>query len=570
MSFFNLFLLTPCSYTNPILSYISTQDKHYIISLSKEFKKLLDKSLFYPLINLYTQSSQNHTYHEFKYISSFQFSEQIKNLGIHCNYQDIIFICDTSGSMRNNFKKTAMIKLINNLVFTINHQKNPRNIGLISFNQKSFWTVPIVDSKSFPFPITNNLIRSLGMTNFDSWINLIKNIEKPSMLVLISDMDVQIRNKNKYIPILMKHFFYQVILPPGNRYTSESLNHISNGYGKYFLPSTTLGVIPSCIEKKLSSFLLETQPQLICYQTHSRYHAIRDFDVSLPSSSFLIEDEQQLEELKKIPIHILFNGKKIEQWDSQNSRFIVRNQACPWEIFKTSLIKKMSHLNYLRNKLLRKEYLHCDMLEEIIRDILCLDINNHQACLETLGEIYNSEALYSIRNNNFFSSKRFFNHGTSTNLLIDLNILICKTITSIEHQSYDQAKKLIINIQDLGKEISLKKIKRFKNDSIIIKNEYNDLFKRMKIILSSEIKTILKITSHESLDLNDEFNGLRINNIEYSGNLNGEQLETLVYLYCCLFNKNLYNFELDGDIAEYIPSLEIDSHRVNQSTTTTI
>ena len=104
MSLFNLFLITPCAFTHYITNYLTVQEKHHLIGVSKNFKKIFNKSIFHPLINLYTQSPQGHTYHEFKYISCFQFTQKIQDLGIHSSFDDIIFICDTSGSMKRNSK----------------------------------------------------------------------------------------------------------------------------------------------------------------------------------------------------------------------------------------------------------------------------------------------------------------------------------------------------------------------------------------------------------------------------------------------------------------------------------
>lgn len=571
MSFLNLFLITPCSYTHPIITFISVQEKHYLICLSSKFKNIFDKKIFYPLINLYTQSPQKHTYHEFKYVSSFQFNNQIKYLGLESLYQDIIFICDTSGSMRRYSKRTSMLKFIDTMVSGINQQQISKNIGLISFNQQSKWIIPMTSSELFPYPLGDNFLKSNGMTNFESWVKLVRKIEKPSILVLISDMDTNIKNKNNYIPILKKHFFYQIILPPGNNYISKSLNHISNGYGRYFLSSQN-GIIPSYItQDMLTELTNKNPPQLICYQTHVRFHPIIEFDTSLPSSSFLIEDEPELLQLKKLPIKIIYNGSKVEQWDCQHSRLIIKNQSCPWEIFRTSLIKKMSHLNYYRTKLLEKEYPQAKELEDLAYYISSLDIYEHERCLVILGDLYNSEVLYRARSNHMYSSRLSQNY-VLTEILMELNIIICKAITSIEHQHYDKTVTLLLDIQTKGEELTQQKIKKMKKESFYNKNQYYQLFKKIKFILTKEIKTILKFSDSDELVFNDDFKGLKINEHIYIGNLEGNQLETLIYLYCCLHNSDLYNFELDGDVAEYIPSTEIgpQSGIINESTINSI
>lgn len=562
MTFLNLFLITPCSHTNPIIPFLSVQEKHHLNCLSQQFKNLFDKSIFFPLINLYTQSPQNHTYHQFKYISSFQFSHQITNLGTPCTYEDIIFICDTSGSMKRNSKINSMIDFVNQIISNIQDSQVSRNIGIISFKQDSEWIIKMKSSKSFPYPLENDFFESSGMTNFDSWIKLIKKLQKPSFLVLISDMDTNIQNKNKYIPILKKHFFYQIILPPGNKYTSESLNHISNGYGQYFL-SETKGSISKNITQKLSSLLTTPRPQLICYQTHSRYHPIKDFEVSLCSSSFLIEDEQQLSDLRKLSINIIMNGLKVEQWNSQYSRLVIRSGPCPWEIFKMSLIKKMSHLNYCRTQLLKKENTHCQDLEDIAYRLCSIDVTNREESYQILSDIYESSFLKKVRNTNFFSAHFIYNSSFSSDMLIDLNILLCNTLNTLEDNIWDDSLSSLIEIQKLGEDLTYRKIKKIKRDFDSYQNQYSQLYQALKYILDKEIKSILKLSSQESLTPNDNYNGLIISEKEYLGNLEGEQLESLIYLYCCLYNSDLFNFHLDGDFAEYIPSSVNNQPSVN-------
>lgn len=562
MSFFNLFLITPCAYTHYITNYVTVQEKHHLVCLSKQFRKIFNKSIFHPLINLYTQSPQAHTYHQFKYISCFQFTPKIQDLGNHNSFDDIIFICDTSGSMKRNSKRNSMIHFIEQIVVKLNKEGSSKNIGLISFNRKSEWVYQLTPVSQFPYPVGDHLLDSSGVTNFDSWISLIKNIDKSSILILVSDMETNIRNKNKYIPILKKHFFYQIILPPGNNYTAKSLNHISNGYGKFFLSSNN-GVIPDKIINEMFSLLINPQPQIICYQSHSRFHPINKFECPLSSSSFLVENDEQLQQLKELPINIIFNGQKIEQWDSQQSRFITKNEKCPWDIFKTALIKKMSHLNYFRQQLLKKEYTHYSELEEIALEINSLDINNHLECYDTLRDIFNRRPLCSIRGSFLYLPNSEQQNSISTGLLIDLNILVSKTLNSLEEPNREFSLSLLIKLQDMCHQLIYQRIKRIKNDSHTFNNKYQQLYLSLKNILSQEIKSILKLPILQTLTFNNEYNGLDIEQKEFLGNLEGNQLETLVYLYCCLHNSDLYNFHLDGELAEYIPNLS-DNLIVNQ------
>jgi len=562
MSLFNLFLITPCAFTHYITNYLTVQEKHHLIGVSKNFKKIFNKSIFHPLINLYTQSSQGHTYHEFKYISCFQFTQKIQELGIHSSFDDIIFICDTSGSMKRNSKRNSMIHFIEQIVVKLNKEGSSKNVGLISFNRKSEWVYQLTPVSEFPYPVEDHLLDSSGVTNFDSWINLIKNIDKSSILILVSDMVTNIRNKNKYIPILKKHFFYQIILPPGNNYTAKSLNHISNGYGKFFLSSNN-GSIPEKIINEMFSLLIDPQPQIICYQSHSRFHPINNFECPLSSSSFLVEDDQQLQQLKELPINIIFNGQKIEQWDSQQSRFITKNEKCPWDIFKMALIKKMSHLNYFRQKLLKKEYTHYSELEEIALEINSLDINNHLECYDSLKDIFNRRPLSSIRGSYLYLPNSEQQNSISTGLLIDLNILVSKTLNSLEEPDHDYSTNLLLKLQDMCQQLVYQRIKRIKNDSLIFNHKYQQLYLSLKRILSQEIKSILKLSLSETLSFNNNYSGLEINQKEFLGDLEGDQLGILVYLYCCLHNSDLFNFHLDGDLAEYIPNLR-DNLIVNQ------
>lgn len=543
MSLFNLFLITPCSYTNTIIDFLTVSEKHYLICLSTPFKKLFNKSIFYPIINLYTQSPQQHTYHQFKYISCFQFSQKIQNLGIQCDYDDIIFICDCSGSMKRNSKKNSMIHFINKIVFELNQAQSSKRLGLISFSRKSEWIYKLSPVSEFPYPLEEDFLDFSGMTDFDSWINLIKNINQSSILILISDMDTNIRDKNRYISILKKHFFYQIILPPGNKYTAEYLDHISNGYGKFFL-STSTGIIPEEITNEMVSLLINPHPQMLCYQTHSRFLPINQFECPLPSSSFLIEDDQQLQQLKELPINIIFNGQKIEQWDSQQSRFITKNERCPWDIFKTALIKKMSQLNYFRLQLLKKEYTHYSELEVIALEINSLDIHNHPECYDILYDIFNRRPLSSIRSSFLYLPNSERQSSVSTGLLIDLNILVSKTINSLEEPDREYSLSLLIELQEMCHQLVYQRIKRIKNDSHIINTKYQQLYLSLKSILSQEIKSILKLPLTKTLSFNDNYNGLQINQQEFLGNLNSGQVETLVYLYCCLHNSDLYNFSL--------------------------
>lgn len=545
MSLFNLFLITPCAFTHYITNYLTVQEKHHLIGVSKNFKKIFNKSIFHPLINLYTQSSQGHTYHEFKYISCFQFTQKIQNLGIHSSFDDIIFICDTSGSMKRNSKRNSMIHFIEQILVKLNKEGSSKNVGLISFNRESEWVYQLTPVSLFPYPVENHLLDSSGVTNFDSWINLIKNIDKSSILILVSDMVTNIRNKNRYISILKKHFFYQIILPPGNKYTAEYLDHISNGYGKFFL-STSTGIISEEITNEMVSLLINPHPQMLCYQTHSRFLPINQFECPLPSSSFLIEDDQQLQQLKELPINIIFNGKKIDQWDSQQSRFFTKNERCPWDIFKASLIKKMSQLNYFRLQLLKKEYTHYSELEDIALEINSLDINNQLECYDILCDIFNRRPLSSIRSSFLYLPNSERQSSVSTGLLIDLNILVSKTINSLEEPDREYSLSLLIELQDMCQQLVYQRIKRIKNDSHIINTKYKQLYLSLKSILSQEIKSILKLPLTQTLSFNDNYNGLQINQQEFLGNLNGGQVETLVYLYCCLHNSDLYNFSLQG------------------------
>lgn len=547
MSLFSLFLITPCSYTHSIMKLLTTSEKHHLICLSSKFKKLFDKSIFYPTINLYTQSPQQHTYHQFKYISCFQFNQKIQNLGVQCDYDDIIFICDTSGSMKRNSKKNSMIHFINKIVFELNQAQTSKNVGLISFNSKSDWVYKLSPVSEFPYPLENYFLFCSGTTDFDSWINLIKTISKSSILILISDMDTNIRDKNKYISILKKHFFYQIILPPGNKYTAEYLDHISNGHGKFFLSSST-GIISEEIISEMVSLLINPHPRMLCYQTHSRFLPINQFECPLPSSSFLIEDDQQLQQLKELPINIIFNGQKIEQWDSQQSRFITKNESCPWDIFKASLMKKMSQLNYFRLQLLKKEYTHYSELEDIALEINSLDINNHLECYDTLSDIFNRPPLMSIRGSFLYLPNSERQSSISTGLLLDLNILVSKTLNSLEETDQEYSLSLLIELQEMCQQLVNQRIKRIKNDSHIYNTKYEQLYLSLKKIIANEIKSTLKVHVSQTLLFNDNYNGIQINQQEFLGNLRGDQIETLVYLYCCLHNSDLYNFSLEPSL----------------------
>ena len=103
-------------------------------------------------------------------------------------------------------------------------------------------------------------------------------------------------------------------------------------------------------------------------------------------------------------------------------------------------------------------------LEDIALEINSLDINNHLECYDTLSDIFNRPPLMSIRGSFLYLPNSERQSSISTGLLLDLNILVSKTLNSLEETDQEYSLSLLIELQEMCQQLVNQRIKRIKND----------------------------------------------------------------------------------------------------------